>query len=191
MKQKCMTANAELFGMVVDLRADKKKLIRQQRAELHEAVGAMTSLEKELSVAKTSEVVLSKKLDKADKRNSVLTDRLETETQKRKLVEGELGRLVRGKGLLTKKGKAIAEVVREDADRAIKQQEQVSATKVCHHNCLVLNTCSVDAHSLYFSIPLPPGARPFFPPTLLQLVTHLHAMPHPGLPPNLVTQPCV
>lgn len=84
-------------------------------------------------MAKSSEVVVNKKLDKADKRNSVLTDRLETETKKRKLAEGELERLVRGKGLLTKKGKAIAKVVREDADRAIKQNEQILATEVCYH----------------------------------------------------------
>ena len=56
MKQKCMTANAELFD----------KLIRLQRAELHEVVGMMISLEKELSMAKTSKAAHDKKLDKAN-----------------------------------------------------------------------------------------------------------------------------
>jgi len=132
MKQKCLTANAELVETVVNLEAGNKKLIRQQRVELHGCVGARTSLEKGIKEARTNEVVANKKTEKSNNRITKLTHRLETETKNRKLAEGEMGRLVRGKGLLTKQGKAVAKVIREDADCAIKQSEQISATKVCY-----------------------------------------------------------
>ena len=60
-----------------------------------------------------------------------MTKQKEIETEKRKLSEGEMGRLVRGKNMLTNMGRTIAKVVHEGAEQDIKRVEQVASIKVC------------------------------------------------------------
>ena len=52
MKQKCMQANAELVGAVVNLQAVNKKMTRDHRVDVHGCVGAIHSSVKEATVAK-------------------------------------------------------------------------------------------------------------------------------------------